>query len=485
MGWEKNFLPSIVVFLVALPLSLGIAIASGVPAHIGLISAVIGGIVVGAIAGCPLQVSGPAAGLAVMVFEFVNQFGLAALAPLGITIGLFQLAMGYFKLGKYFKAVSPALIKGMLAGIGFLILLSQIHVGLGVKPLSGGIQNILALPETIIQSFTQNQHSLIVLACSLLLLFSWNKLNIKYIKSIPAPLAGVIFATILAQNLFPQTQFLSIPESMISDLSLFAGFSWDSFSLKMLVMGLAIAVVASAESMLSSIAVEKLQPKVKVDFEKELVAQGAGNFLAGLLGALPITGVIVRSSANIASGATNRMSAILHGAWILLFVLLLPQLLLMIPVAGLAAILIHTGWRLWAPAELPKLFKQSKGDFVTYMGTFTFMVAIDLLAGVLAGFVISLGVLLVRLLETERKTQEEDQTYTYKVKGNISFLHLPKMIEEIPTHESKKIVIDFTDVNYVDPIVRNHFDDWQTESSKVGTRSQILYRNELPKEIHV
>ena len=179
------------------------------------------------------------------------------------------------------------------------------------------------------------------------------------------------------------------------------------------------------------------------------------------------------------------MSAILHGAWILLFVLLLPQLLLMIPVAGLAAILIHTGWRLWAPAELPKLFKQSKGDFVTYMGTFTFMVAIDLLAGVLAGFVISLGVLLVRLLETERKTQEEDQTYTYKVKGNISFLHLPKMIEEIPTHESKKIVIDFTDVNYVDPIVRNHFDDWQTESSKVGTRSQILYRNELPKEIHV
>ncbi|MGH9935992.1 MAG: SulP family inorganic anion transporter, partial [Blastocatellia bacterium] len=338
-GFKENFfhdfMASIVVFLVALPLCMGIAIASGAPPALGLITGVVGGLVVGAIAGSPLQVSGPAAGLTVLIWEMVNQHGIAMLGAIVLLAGLMQIALGLIKAGQWFRAISPAVIQGMLAGIGVLIIASQIHVMVDDGPKGSGLDNLLSIPDAIwkgLAPMDSSSHHLAALVgvITMAVIFAWSYAPGK-LKVVPAPLVAVVIAAAVAA-------IFQMPIKYVEVANLAGAINYpttESLSalLNPAMIGSAIAVcfIASAETLLCATAVDRMHHGPRTQYNRELAAQGVGNSICGLLGALPMTGVIVRSSANVEAGGRTRMSAIMHGVWILGLVALAPAALNLIP----------------------------------------------------------------------------------------------------------------------------------------------------------
>lgn len=479
-SFRKDFMASMVVFLVALPLCMGIALASGVPPILGLISGIIGGLIIAPVTGAPFLVSGPAAGLAVMVFQYVESYGLPALVPLGLVVGLFQFGAGFLKLGNYFKAVSPALIKGMLAGIGLLILVSQVYVGFNASPVSSGLQNIAGLPNVIIQGISSEVPSMMILLISMAVLLVWAFAPKRVSQIMPASLLAVIVGSIAAGALFPSVQFVSIPENLLQELNMFSFSAFSGVSVGMILSALGIAFVASVETLLSATAVDKLAKKGSSNNNQELFAQGLGNAASGMLGALPMTGVIVRSTANVDSGAQTRVSAILHGLWLFLFVFFVPQLLMNIPLSALAAILIFVGWKLMDVTSIPKLFKESKSDFLIYAVTVSVIVAVDLLTGVIAGFVVSLLVLLKDLISFNVEKVECSEEIKIQVAGHASFLHIPKLTDHLPEEmNGKKVTVDLRDARYIDTAVKEQLQAWVSIISKDGKKPKVMMPERL------
>ena len=398
-----ELLASVVVFLVALPLCMGIAIASGVPPAMGILTGIVGGLFVGFIAGQPLQVSGPAAGLAVMVYQMVADFGLTGMAAAVALAGVLQVVAGYAKLGRWFRAVSPSVIQGMLAGIGVLIFASQFHVMVDDKPRGSGLQNLLAIPDAIMHAVSPaagavNQEAAAIGVLTIVTLLAWNKFKPKALKALPAPLLGVVVASVAAGVFKLPISFVSVPDNFIGDIKMIplgdatAAMGQASFWFNVL----GIAVIASAETLLCATAVDRMHHGQRTNYDTELRAQGFGNVVCGLFGALPMTGVIVRSSANVEAGAKTKYSAILHGAWILLLVAVAPGVLKLIPTASLAAILVFTGYRLFNHKAAIALAKRGKGEFITWAVTVVMIVSADLLVGVACG----LGLALLRLIHT-------------------------------------------------------------------------------------
>ncbi len=448
MSFERSsrlddFLASIVVFLVALPLCMGIAIASGTSPTAGLITGIVGGLVVGVIAGSPLQVSGPAAGLAVMVWDLVQRFGLETLGVVVLLAGAIQLIAGALKLGQWFRAVPPSLIQGMLAGIGALIFASQLYVMLDQSPAGSGIKNLIGIPGAIAGLFDlgNKQHALAAWTGALTIasIVLWNSFRPRRLVMIPAPLVGVIVGTAFAWAFGFGIRKVEIPAQVFASLQL---LSWEGFSsaLSWPVVGSAVALafVASAESLLCATAVDQMHTGERTRYSKELAAQGIGNMICGVLGALPMTGVIVRSTANVQAGASTRLSAILHGAWILLFVAFLPGVLNVIPTAALAAILVFTGYKLLNLKVIKQLRKHGYGEVVIYLVTLVTIVATDLLTGVIAGFVVSLmRTLLARGQLTIETTKDPVTGATTEIhlSGAATFFQLPKLaaaLERVP-----------------------------------------------------
>ncbi|WP_044563424.1 SulP family inorganic anion transporter, partial [Azospirillum sp. B4] len=396
---------SIVVFLVAMPLCMGIAIASGAPPEKGLITGIIGGIVVGLLAGSPLQVSGPAAGLAVIVFELIRDAGIGALGPVLIMAGLIQMAAGVLKLGQWFRAISPAVVHGMLAGIGVLIVAGQLHVMLDAKPQAGGLANILTAPAAYFGLFpftgdaAEAALGIGLLTIATMLVWEWARP--QRLRLVPGALVGVVVATLAATLLNLPVAKVAVPESLwgsIQPPDFAAGFGL--FEPKLIVLAVAIAFIASAETLLSAAAVDRMHDGVRTNYNKELTAQGVGNLLCGLAGALPMTGVIVRSSANVQAGGATRASTILHGVWILGAVALLPWLLRAIPMSALAGVLVVTGYRLVSVAHARHLFERYGALPATIWAvTLVTVVGTDLLTGVLVG----LGLSLIELLPQVRR----------------------------------------------------------------------------------
>jgi MFS superfamily sulfate permease-like transporter len=441
----QDFTASIVVFLVALPLCLGIAQASGVPPALGLITGIIGGIVVGALAGSPLQVSGPAAGLLVIILEIVGRYnvkkeGLAALGLIVLGAGLLQILAGLFKVGRWFRAVSPAVIQGMLAGIGVLIFGSQFHVMVDDASRKGGLANLISIPESIYKGvfpMDGNPHNLAALVglTTIVVLVGWNTLRPKKLNFLPGPLVAVVAATALAIVMGFKINFVKLPDNLFSAVTLPGG----AIFLKLLadpriyVSMLTVALVASAETLLCASAVDKMHQGVRTDYDKELFAQGIGNTLCGIAGALPMTGVIVRSSANVEAGGKTRMSAILHGIWLLGLVLLAPWLLKLIPSACLAAILVFTGYKLMNVKVMKELWQTSKSEFAIYTATVVMIVATDLLTGVLIGIVLSCGKLIYTFthLEIVVNVDEHKGQADVFLEGSATFIVLPKVAEAL------------------------------------------------------
>ena len=473
----RDFAASIVVFLVAMPLCMGIAIASGVPPEKGLITGIIGGLVVGALAGSPLQVSGPAAGLAVIVFELVRDHGLTALGPILILAGAIQFAAGVLKVGGWFRAISPAVVHGMLAGIGVLIVVGQFHVLFDANPLPNGLANLTAMPGRLLGlspdgSLAKAELAFAVGLLTIVGMLAWERWRPATMKLVPGALVGVVLGTLVAFALGLPVARVVVPSNIASAIALPENplASWADPSI--LIAAVAIAFIASAETLLSAAAVDKMHHGVRTDYNKELRAQGVGNLLCGVVGSLPMTGVIVRSSANVQAGAVTRASAIMHGAWILAFVALLPFVLSEIPMAALAAVLVVTGWRLVHVGHAAALLKTyGLLPALIWATTLVVVVAEDLLTGVLVGIALSLLELVphLRRLKLRVHAAEENGAHAIRLDGVASFLTLPKLsaaLEQLPP--AAPVELDVTRLRAADHTSAEMIRDWYKRRRTMG-----------------
>ncbi len=476
-SFKKDFLASIIVFLIAMPLAIGISIACGLPVYSGLVAAVIGGIVVGAFSGNSLQVSGPAAGLILIIVDIIATLGVDKLFLIIFVVGLMQIIFGLFSLGKWFRAISPAIIQGMLAGIGISIFLSQFHIMLDSKPQNTFFENIGDLWSVIYNSVlpfdgSQHHHAAFIGILTIGCIILWNNIQDKRFKVIPAALVAVLAASLVAGIFHFDINYIQIDGNFWENVRLISISTFkDVLDFKILLSALIITFIASAETLLTSNAIDKMCERSKTDYNKEIIAQGIGNSLSGLVGGLPVTGVIVRSAANINAEAETRFSTIMHGIWILLFVTFFPQILNYIPQASLAAILVYTGYKLVDVRAAKNLFSLSKGEFAIYMITLVAILFTNLFEGILVGFGAAIAKSVFKMLKVHITVEdgEEENKVIVKLKGNIIFLQLPQLIdifENLP--EDKEIYVCADRLHFMDHACVDFIRDWEAAKQASG-----------------
>jgi MFS superfamily sulfate permease-like transporter len=610
---RRELFASIVVFLVALPLCMGIAVASGAPVASGLITGIVGGLIVGLLAGAPLQVSGPAAGLTVIVYEVISTYGSGALGLVVLGAGGLQIAAGLLRFGPWFRAVAPAVIHGMLSGIGVLILVSQLHVLVDDKPRSSALANIASIPQAIVKGLplpdwgnqaqrverkallqqlgdlherqveilTQIEHSISIhgdneihvqqakllpelaaqqtklrddlaaldarlderallpegerqsnhlaetlkqaieqsqsavddlqhdrweqilisqhaavasladlsaagknhawaakiglLTISLLLI--WQYLTPRALRQIPAPLVAVASVTLLTTALSVPVNYVELPAKLSQginfiSLAVLKDVSWST----LIVPAILMAVIASAETLLCATAVDQMHTGPRTRYNRELIAQGIGNSICGALGALPMTGVIVRSAANVQAGAQSRWSAFMHGLWLLLFVVLCGNLLRLIPTAALAGVLVYTGYKLIRLDTVRELWRVGKSEVFIYLATLITVVAEDLLTGVIVGIVLSAMRLLVQFsrLRVRLELDQAGHSGVLTLDGVATFLRLPLLaaqLEQVPPGTTLRV--DLHELDYVDHACLELLSNWGKQHEATGGRLEL------------
>lgn len=493
-SWRSDVPSSIVVFLVALPLCLGIAVASGAPPMAGIIAGIIGGIVVGAASGSPLGVSGPAAGLTAIVAMGIEELGSFELFLGAVVVsGVFQLVLGVFRAGIIAYYFPSSVIKGMLAGIGIIIILKQIPHALGDDKDPMGDEsfdqpdklNTFQELWSAVQDPTLGAVMITLVCLGLMLL--WERPVIQrnaWLRYVPGPLLAVLAGIALAAA-FSGSPTLAIgaehyvPLPDLSDLSSFAFPSfaaWDSGAFWRIAF--TIAVVASIETLLCVEATDKLDPHKRITpANRELFAQGAGNMVSGLLGGLPLTQVIVRSSANIQSGGRTKLSAILHGVWLLICVVTIAGLLRMVPLASLAAVLLLVGYKLAKPSLFKGMWDQGPAQFVPFVVTVAFMaVTNDLLRGVALGLSLAFIHILWKNYRVpfhfDRDKHKTGEPILIQLSEDVTFLNkagIKRTLSELP--DGASVVIDASRTVDLDPDVEEIIKDFTTEA---GTRGITL-----------
>jgi MFS superfamily sulfate permease-like transporter len=486
----RDFLASVVVFLVALPLCMGISIASGLPPMAGIVTGIVGGIVVGSFSGQGLQVSGPAAGLTVLVWQLVQQFGLEMLGVIVLFAGLIQLAAGLLKLGQWFRAVSPAVIYGMLAGIGVLIFASQFHVMFDYKPIGTGIQNMMGIPGTLMHAVEAGDSHLVaggVGVLTVLAIVLWGTATPKSWRMFPAPPFGVLVAIATTAALGLQINYVNVPDDIWS-VTIFPTPERLARIIEWPVMlgAISIAFIASAETLLCATAVDQLHRGPRTKYDRELAAQGVGNSICGLLGVLPMTGVIIRSSANVEAGAVTRLSAIMHGFWLLLFVSIIPFTIRYIPTSALAAILVYTGYKLAYPKVVPRLLQFGKTEVFIYVVTIVMIVLTNLLEGVLVGLGLSLLKLLYAFshLEIRKDERPAENRVDLYLEGSATLVRLPKLAAELESLKSGADVhVHVNQLDYIDHACLDLLTNWDRQHSGTGGTLTIEW-DELKKKYH-
>lgn len=482
VNFKKDFVASIIVFLVAVPLCISISSACGLSPFVGLISGIIGGIVVGSFSGCPLQVSGPAAGLITIIWDTIQKYGIEHFGVIVLFSGIIQIIIGLCHLAPWFRAVSPAIVQGMLSGIGLTIIGSQSHVLLDHIPTNNVITNFLTIPEAFVKgivNYTTTTHHLAALIgfLTLSILFLWNVIPQKY-KFLPPTLVAIIVSIIVSNILNMPIKYVEISGNILDSIN-FINISSFAHLAKSdaIIAAISIAFIASAETLLSATAVDNLKTKgPKTDYNKEIFAQGLGNSIAGLIGALPITGVIVRSAANINAGGVSRASTIIHGFWILIFVSIFPFLLGYIPSASLAAILVYTGVKLVNVKFIRDIFKISRGEFIIYISTVIAILLTNLLEGIIIGVVLSIIKIIYKTARFDIIVSNINDTddIVIKISGNPTFLRLPQIasvIEEISPN--KKINIVFDRMTLIDHAIVDLLIGWSNRYDKTGKNIKI------------
>ncbi|WP_332757510.1 SulP family inorganic anion transporter [Streptomyces sp. MT206] len=470
---------SIAVFLIALPLSLGIALATGAPLQAGLVAAAVGGIVAGRLGGAPLQVSGPAAGLTVVTAELIQRYGWRTTCAITVLAGFCQLGLALLRTARSALMVSPAIVHGMLAGIGVTIAVAQLHIVLGGTPQSSVVANVRGLPA---QLADLHPVALGISALTMTVLLSWPRLPGRagrMLRKVPAALAAVAAATA-----FASLAGLSLPRV---DLP-----SWRSHALPELpegpVLGLIAAVltitlVGSVESLLSSVATDKLiasergtdNRPPRADLNRELRGQGAANIVSGALGGLPITGVAVRSVANVKSGAASRKSAMFHGLWVLLAAGLLAPVLDLIPLAALAALVMAVGVQMVSITHLRSVTRHREA--LVYATTIVGVVLGGVLEGVAIGIAVAVALALYRLTRTRITVEVLDGVHRVWAHGQLTFLAVPRLsrvLNQIP-HEAPAVVE--LDGSFMDHAAYETLQDWQDSHLAHGGSVEVTGRS--------
>lgn len=481
---------SVVVFLVALPLCLGIAMASGAPLFAGLLTGVIGGVVVSSISKSPLSVSGPAAGLTVIVLGAIQSLGAYETFLLAVLIaGILQLLLGILKAGMIGNYFPSSVIVGMLAAIGITIILKQIPLALGmVESHAFEFDNghgIGAFADTLVSSIGPG--AFIISILSLIILIYWP--SIPKLKSIPAPLIVVALGIALSfafngtQFQLAESQFVLVP--IVNSFNEFTGlFTLPDFTQiinkEVWIVAFTIAIIASLETLLSIEAIDKIDPfKRNTPTNRELIAQGVGNITSGLLGGLPMTSVIVRSSANVNAGGRTRQSALLHGIWLLLAILIIPNVLNFIPLSCLAAILLQTGYKLAKPALFTSMYKKGLDQFIPFFATILAVVLTDLLMGVGIGLVVATFYILKANMQNAFKfdivKQNDYDKAVITLAEEVSFLNkapIQQKLYSLPKSVGL-IVINGTSSKFIDKDVIEVIKDFQQNALTKGKRIEL------------
>jgi carbonic anhydrase len=451
---------SLVVFLVAVPFSLGIAMASGAPLTAGLIAGIVGGLVAGALGGSAVQVSGPAAGLSLVVVDLVQTHGWRATCMITLLAGAVQLLLGVFKAARAALAVSPAVVHGMLAGVGVILALAQLHVVLGGKPQRSALANMVELPGQIANL---HGHKVAVGVLTIAVLALWTRLP-KQIKVVPAPLVALMVAA--------GTAWVFGWDVTRVDLS----GSFDEWAFPVLphtdwhtVVGavLLVAMLASVESLLCSVASDGMHTGRRSDLDQELAGQGVANMVSGALGGLPVAGGIVRTTANVQAGGRSRWSAILHGAWILVFALGFGWTIRLIPLEALAALLVFIGVQMVNLAHVRKV--HGHGEVPVYVVTLAAVLLLGLAEGVLAGLALAALLALRRLTwVTVRKREEQDGRLHVMVTGSLTFLGVPRLTHELRTIPDGTPVDLDLNIDFMDNGAFEAIHSWRLDHERMG-----------------
>ncbi|MCO5974775.1 SulP family inorganic anion transporter [Actinoallomurus soli] len=472
---RQDLLSSIVVFLVALPLCIGVAVASGVPAELGLITGIVGGLVAGALPGSSLQVSGPAAGLTVLVFEAVREYGLRSLGLIVLAAGLIQLGMGALRLGRWFRAISISVVHGMLAGIGLVLVTGQVHGLFDNRSPGAAMANLAGLPNLL----TDSANEPAALAAggigigTLVILVCW-KYAPKRLRVIPGALVAVALATLV-------TAAFDLPVKRIEVKGLLGSIQPPNpadlgglLSVGAVGTVVAFALIASAESLFSAAAVDRMHHGPRTHYDRELMAQGAGNTVCGLLGALPMTAVIVRSAANVQAGARTKASRILHGVWLLAFTAIFPVALGYIPVTALAAILVHAGWKLLSLREVGRLWRTERGEAIVLTGTAVAIVVTNLFEGVLIGLLLAVVKTAWDVSDIHIHVDDRADPLVIRLTGNATFLRLPKVLdalERIP--HGRAVDLDLSGLRHLDHACRTALESWAAQHRERDEASSV------------
>jgi len=502
-SWKSDIVSGFLVFLIALPLCLGIAMASGFPPVAGILTAVVGGMVSSWLGSARLTIKGPAAGLIVIALGAVTELGEGdgqlgyrrALATI-VVAAVFQILFALLRSGKLGDFFPSSVVHGMLAAIGVIICSKQLHTLLGVAPKAKAPFALLAeVPQSVA---SLNPEIAFIGVISLLLLFGHAALSkrVTLLKRVPAPLLVLLFAVptgiffdlehehtfTFAHHVFPvgPSFLVNLPGNLLSAIT-FPDFSavFSGTSLKYIAM---FALVGSIESLLSAKAVDMLDPqKRRSDLDKDLLATGTGNLIAGLLGGLPMISEIVRSSANIGYGARSRLSNFFHGTFLLLFVAFAPMLIHRIPLAALAAMLIFTGVRLASPSEFVKTFRIGAEQLAIFAFTLVVTLATDLLVGVAAGIVLKMvvhiinGASLTGLFKPEIEERKKGEgRVELRVRHAAVFTNYLKLKKRLASHaQAQHIEVDLTDAKLVDHTVMERLHELEQEFSRQGRRLHI------------
>lgn len=508
-NWRSDLLSGFLVFLIALPLCLGISMASGFPPSAGLITAIVGGILVSRFSGSYVTINGPAAGLIVVVLGAVQSLGdgdamagyrytLAAI----VVASALQILMGVLKAGRFSSFFPVSVVHGMLAAIGIIIMAKQIHVMLGVTPEKGSLFFTIAkIPNSIVNL---NPDIALIGITGLLLLISWSVLKSPKLKMIPAPILVVLSGMGLARYFdlehehmylfLPDAHFLPHHEATVGPKFLVAisdnfmsGFYFPDFSkigtTEFWEAVVSISLVGSLESLLSAIAVDKLDPyRRHSDYNRDLTAVGIGNVIAGMIGGLPMIAEIVRSSANVNNGAKTQWANFFHGVFVLLFVVFFPRVIHSIPLASLAALLVYTGFRLASPKEFAKAMGVGKEQLFLFVVTIIGVLATDLLIGVAIGIIAKFSIHMFRGVRPNNMFKiyfviepKGADSFVVSIVGAAIFSNFLSLKNALTQLEQRKtIIFQLTNAYLIDHTVMEFIHDFQHNYVAEGGRCEFL-----------